>query len=66
MLAVRGVDRHQRFFAGLEAVLEVLPPPRMFAEIKLDGDVAEAASDFQALYEVFRVAYRKQMDEAEC
>ena len=49
MLAEAGVDHDPRFFAALEAVLEILPPSKTFTGIALDGEVEESGSDFEAL-----------------
>ena len=63
MLANALVDREPRFFAALEAVLEVLPVPQAFTGIKLEGEAAASGSDFEALYHLARLAYRDEIDE---
>ena len=63
MLATALVDRDERFFAALEAVLEVLPVSRAFTGIELEGDAAAAGSDFEALYNLARLAYGDEIDE---
>ena len=65
MLAAAGVDQDPRFFASLEAVLEVLPVSRVFTGIELAGEAAASGSDFETLYHLFRLAYRDRMDEPE-
>ncbi len=58
-----GVDQDPRFFAALEAVLEVLPMSSEITGIKLTGDVGAAGNDFEALYKLSRLAYSEQVDE---
>ncbi len=62
-LAAAQADRNPRFFAALEAVLEILPVSRNFTGIDLDGEMAAAASDFEALYNLSRLAYQDEIDE---
>jgi adenine-specific DNA methylase len=52
-----------RFFAALEAVLEVLPVPRTFSGIALEGAVAQAGGDFEALENLRRFAFSDEVDE---
>ena len=63
MLANVLVDREPRFFAALEAVLEVLPISKAFTGIELEGETAASGSDFEALYNLARLAYRDEIDE---
>ena len=63
MLANALVDREPRFFAALEAVLEVLPVSKAFTGIELEGEVAASGSDFEALYNLTRLAYGDEIDE---
>ena len=63
MLANALVDREPRFFAALEAVLEVLPVSQAFTGIQLEGEAAASGSDFEALYNLARLAYRDEIDE---
>ncbi|MGE0713881.1 MAG: DUF1156 domain-containing protein [Alphaproteobacteria bacterium] len=63
MLAQSQADREPAFFATLEAVLEVLPVAKAFSGIDLDGDVAAAGGDFEALENLRRLAFREQVDE---
>ena len=63
MLARAGLDREPRFFAALEAVLEILPPSKTFTDIALEGAVEASGSDFEALYNLYRLAYDDRIDE---
>ena len=63
MLARAGLDRDPRFFAALEAVLEILPPSKTFTGIALEGAVEASGSDFEALYNLYRLAYDDRIDE---
>ena len=63
MLANVLVDREPRFFAALEAVLEVLPVSKAFTGIELEGEAAASGSDFETLYNLARLAYRDEIDE---
>ena len=57
--------RDPRFLAALEAVLEVLPISRAFTGIDLEGEAEAASGDFEALYNLARLAYRDEIDEPE-
>ena len=59
------MEEDPRFFAALEAVLEVLPVSKTWTGIDLDGEVEAAANDFEALYNLARLAYRDEIDEPE-
>ena len=65
MLAAAGVDQDLRFFASLEAVLEVLPVSRAFTGIELTAEAAASGTDFETLYNLSRLAYRDRIDEPE-
>ena len=65
MLAAARVDQDPRFFASLEAVLEVLPVSRAFTGIDLPGEAAASGSDFETLYHLSRLAYGDRIDEPE-
>ena len=65
MLAKVLMDQEPRFFAALEAVLEVLPVSKAFTGIELEGDTAASGSDFEALYNLARLAYGDEIDEPE-
>ena len=63
MLANTQVDQDRRFFTALEAILEVLPVSKAFTGIELEGNVAASGSDFEALYNLVRLAYGDEIDE---
>ena len=65
LLADAQTDRDPRFFAALEAVLEVLPVSKAFTGIDVEGETAAASDDFEALYNLARLAYRDEIDEPE-
>ena len=65
LLAKVGVDKQPRFFAALEAVLEVLPISAKHAGVQLEGDLAASGSDFEVLYDLYRLAYSDKIDEPE-
>ena len=65
LLAKERVDRNPRFFAALEAVLEVLPPSTERTKVPLEGDLAASSNDFEALYMLYRLAYTDRIDEPE-
>ena len=65
LLADVQADRDPRFFAALEAVLEVLPVSRAFTGIDIEGEAAAAGDDFEALYNLARLAYRDKIGEPE-
>ena len=65
LLAEARADRDPRFFAALEAVLEVLPISRAFTGIDVQGEAAAAGDDFEALYNLARLAYREEIGEPE-
>ena len=54
-----------RFFAALEAVLEVLPVSARWTGIDPEGETAAAADDFEALCNLSRLAWRGEIDEPE-
>jgi hypothetical protein len=62
LLTRSGLDKDQRFFAALEAVLEVLPVSKAFSGIDLEGDLAAAGSDFEALENLRKLAFTEQVD----
>ncbi|QRM31083.1 DUF1156 domain-containing protein [Microvirga sp. VF16] len=63
MLEKTKVNTEPSFFAALEAVLEVLPVSKTFSGIDLDGDLASAGSDFEALENLRKLAFADQVDE---
>ena len=54
-----------QFFAAFEAVLEVLPVSRIWTGIVLEGETGAVADDFEALYNLSRLAWRDEIDEPE-
>ena len=65
MLKKTLVDQDERFFAALEAVLEVLPVSRAYTGIALEGEVEASGGDFEVLYNLTRLAYNDKVDEPE-
>ncbi len=65
LLAANLMDKDPRFFASLEAVLEVLPVSRAFTGIDLTGEAAASGTDFEMLYNLSRLAYSDRIDEPE-
>ena len=63
MLGRAGLDREPRFFAALEAVLEILPLSKTFTGIALEGAVEASGSDFEGLYHLYHFAYDDRIDE---
>ncbi len=63
LLERAGVAEEPRFVTALEAVLEVLPLSPEITGAKLTGDARAAGDDFQALYELSRLAYSDRVDE---
>ena len=59
------VQQDPRFFAALEAVLEVLPVSKAYTGIDLQGEIEAAGDDFEALYKLARLYYRDEIDEPE-
>ena len=59
------VTEDPRFFAALEAVLEVLPVSKIWTGIDLEGETEAASDDFEALYNLARLAWRERIDEPE-
>ena len=65
LLAKARVDKDPRFFVALEAVLEVLPISTKHTGVQLEGDLAASGSDFEVLYDLYRLAYSDKIDEPE-
>ena len=57
------VGEEMGFLAALEATLEVLPPSKRWTNIAVEGDVKAAGDDFEALYDLYRLAYSDKIDE---
>lgn len=58
-----GTDKNPVFLKTLEAVLEVLPPSRAFTGFDPVKTVALAASDFEALEHLRRLAFSEQIQK---
>lgn len=58
-----GLDKDIVFLDALRAVLEVLPPSHHFTGFDTDKDVEPAANDFEALENLRRLAFAKQVDK---
>jgi putative DNA methylase len=65
LLEYAGIDQEPAFLTALEAVLEVLPPSRAFTGVDPAGAAAPAASDFEALEYLRRLAFTTQIDAPE-
>jgi hypothetical protein len=64
LLVKASVETDPQFLTALEAVLEVLPVSKAFTGIdEPSGLVSEAASDFEALEMLRRLAFTEQVDE---
>ena len=63
MLEKAQIAQDARLLAALEATLEVLPPSKRWTNITLEGDVGAAGNDFEALYDLYRLAYSDKIDE---
>ena len=63
LIETAGVHREPTFFPSLEAVLEVLPVPAGITGIELKGEAAAASGDFDALYNLHRLAWADKIDE---
>ena len=63
MLAETGMDRDARLFRAFEAVLEVLPVSHRFTNVALQSEAAASSNDFEALYDLARLAYAKEVDQ---
>ena len=61
--AVPEIPTVARLFRAFEAVLEVLPVSRRFTGVDLQSEVAASSSDFEALYDLSRLAYREEVEE---
>ena len=60
-----GLTTDPGFAAALAAVLEVLPVSQSYTGIELDGALAEAGSDFEALDKLRRLAFAERVPEPE-
>lgn len=65
-LATTRADQHPAFTASLTVVLEVLPVSSRFTKIDAEsGPVADAASDFDVLEQLRRLAYSEKVQKPE-
>lgn len=64
-LEQRGVSRDSRFLTALKAVLEVLPMSPAITGVRLGDDAVAAGDDFEALYNLSRLAYHDDIGEPE-
>ena len=62
LLAETGMDKDPRLFPAFEAVLEVLPISHRFTGVDLQSEVAASSSDFEALYDLSRLAYQGEVE----
>ena len=63
LLADTGMDQDARLFRSFEAVLEVLPVSRRFTGVDLQNEAAASSNDFEALYNLSRLAYQDEVDQ---
>ena len=63
LLADTGMDQDARLFRAFEAVLEVLPVSRRFTGVDLQSEAAASSNDFEALYNLSRLAYQDEVDQ---
>lgn len=57
------LDTDDMFVAALEAVLEVLPPSHRYTGVDLGGDLASASGDFDALFDIYHLKFKKKIDD---
>ena len=62
LLAETGMDRDARLFRAFEAVLEVLPVSHSFTGVALQSEAAASSNDFEALYNLSRLAYQDEVE----
>ena len=63
LLERTGAGREPRFFSALKAILEVLPISASITGVRLGNDAASAGDDFEALYNLSRLAYSDDVGE---
>ena len=63
LLAETGLDKDARLFRAFEAALEVLPVSHRFTGVDLQSEVAASSNDFEALFDLSRLAYKDEVDE---
>ena len=62
LLAETGMDKDARLFRAFEAALEVLPVSRRFTGVDLQSEAAASSNDFEALYNLSRLAYQDEVE----
>ena len=62
LLTDTGMDQDAGLFRAFEAVLEVLPVSRRFTGVDLQSEAAASSNDFEALYNLSRLAYQDEVD----
>lgn len=63
LLEKNNLSQDQNFLAGLEAVLEVLPPSKTYTGIDTVKAVTAAANDFEGLENLRRLAFADKIDQ---
>ena len=63
LLDSNGLSQDSRFLAALEAILEVLPPSKAYTGFDPVNAAIPAASDFEALENLRRLAFTEQIDK---
>ena len=63
LLAETGMNKDARLFRAFEAVLEVLPVSRRFTGVDLQSEAAASSNDFEALFDLSRLAYREEVEQ---
>ena len=63
LLEETGLDKDARLFRAFEAALEVLPVSRRFTGVDLQSEVAASSSDFEALFDLSRLAYKDEVEQ---
>ena len=62
-LVENGLNKDPDFQTALTSLLEVLPPSKRFTNIEIKGDIAAAGDDFEALYDLNRLAFTEKFSE---
>lgn len=65
LLAKARFEKEPRFFAALQAILEVLPISGNHTGVELQWELAAAGSDFGVLHDLYRLAYSDKLDAPE-
>ena len=59
------MDQDARLFPAFDAVLEVLPVSRRFTGVELQSEAVASSNDFEALYNLVRLAFQDEIDPPE-